>query len=284
MNPAGSGLFQGVCLVGLLMWWPRLGRAGRLALVAGALIVCLGIYCTLTRSVWLGAGLGLLIFLALTLPRSWRGLVLSSMVLAALVAGTTQWERILTFKRDRDLDAQETAESVRLRPILAAVAWNMFLERPLLGHGLAQYDTQKVYYLADRSSGPRLDKARHYTQHNVFLSLLVETGLVGMGLFVALLALWVRDAWRVWRSEPVPAWARGLALLLLVLVANYVANGMFHDISLIPMVNALLFFLAGIVAGLRGYVSPTLPATPGRVDGTATGSGRLRWGDQPAPS
>jgi O-antigen ligase len=212
-----------------------------------------GIFCTLTRSVWLGAGLGLFLLLALTVPRSWRLPVLGGMLLAAALVGATQWQHILAFKRDRGLGAQETAESVRLRPILAVVAWNMFQDRPLAGCGFGQYADQSTAYLADRSSGLPLENARQYTQHNVFLSLLAETGLLGLGLFFLLLALWARDAWRVWRSAAAPAWARQLALLFLVLVANYLASGMFHDLSLIFMVQMLLFFMAGLTAGLRAY-------------------------------
>ena len=251
LNPSGCGIFQGVCLCSALMWWPRLNRPGRLLLLIVSVLVCLGIYSTYTRSAWLGAGLGLFILLSLTIPRSWRVPILGSMLLIVTVLGVTQWERILAFKRDRDLGVQAAADSVELRPILAVVAWNMFLDHPLFGCGLAQYEDDSVYYLADRSTGLRLEKARPYTQHNVFLSLLVETGFLGAGLFVALLALWTRDAWRLWRSPTAPAWARQVALLFLVLLGNYFANGMFHDVSLIWMVNMLLFFVAGVTAALR---------------------------------
>ena len=251
LNPVGSGLLGGLCLAALLVWWPRLSRPGRLLLLAGALVVGLGIYSTFTRTAWLGAGLGLFLFLALSIPRSWRLPVLGSILLAVAAVGATQWERVLALERDRELDAQDAAESVKLRPVLAVVAWNMFLDRPWSGCGFAQYDDQHVYYLADRSSGLPLEKARPFTQHNVFLALLVETGLVGLGLFLVLLALWIRDAWRVWRSRMAPPWARQVALLFFVLMANYLANGMFHDLSLIFMVNMVLFFLAGMTAGLR---------------------------------
>jgi O-antigen ligase len=238
------------------MWWGRLNRSGRALLLAGAALVGLGIYSTFTRSVWLGAGLGLVVLLGLGLPRSWRVPALGTLLLTAAAVGATQWTHILAFKRDRDLDAQQTLESVKLRPVLAVVAWNMFLDRPMLGCGFGQYAHQSVDYLADRSSGLRLEKARPYAQHNVLLALLVETGLLGMGLYVALLALWLRDAWRVWRSGTAPAWARHLALVFLVLLANYLANGAFHDLSLVFMVNMLLFFMAGLTSGLRGYGRP----------------------------
>jgi O-antigen ligase len=266
LNPSGLGMLLCLCLAGALMWWPRLHRAGRALLVVASLTVGLGIYYTLTRSVWLGTGLGLLVLVGLTIPRSWRVPVLGGLVLIAAVVGATQWDRILAFKRDRDLSARQTLESVKLRPVLAVVAWNMFLDRPLLGCGFGQYRDQSAFYLADRSSGLRLEEARPYAQHNVFLSLLVETGLVGMGLFGVLLALWIRDAWRLWRSPTAPRWVRQVALLLLVFLANYLANGMVHDVSLIFVIHMFLFFTAGITAGLRPYALPARAVSLEHVD------------------
>lgn len=256
LNPVGCGLFQGVGMVSLLMWWPRTGRLGKLALLAGALLLGLGIYSTLTRSVWLGAALGLAVFLGLTLPRSWRLPALGALGLAGVLVAAMHWEHLVAFKRDRDLSAVETAESVKLRPILAVVAWQMFLDRPLLGCGFAHYPDAKADYFSDRSSGLVLEKGRPFVQHNVFLSLLVETGLVGMGLFVALLGLWLRDAWRTWRSPSAPAWARQAALLLLAVLANYLVNGMFHEVALISMVNMLLCFAAGLAAAAKRAAEP----------------------------
>ncbi|MFH1266020.1 MAG: O-antigen ligase family protein [Planctomycetota bacterium] len=281
LNPAGSGLIGGACLAAVLVLWPRLNRPGRLLLVAGALLVCLGIYSTFTRSVWIGAGLGLFLLLALAVPRSWRLPVLGSLLLGVALVGATQWERILVFKRDRDLAAHDAAESVKLRPVLAVVAWNMFLDRPWVGCGFGQYDDEQIYYLADRSSGLRLEKARPFAQHNVFLSLLAETGVVGLGLFLTLWGLWIRDAWRVWRSRAAPLWARQLVLVFFVLLANYFAVGMFQDLSLIAMVNMVLFFLAGITAGLRPYAEPAETLGDERPEAAATRGNPLVLGPQP---
>jgi len=260
LNPVACGLFQGTGLLATLLLWPRLGRRGRAALVGVVGALGLGLYATLTRSVWMGAALGVMIALGLATPRRWRvPLVAGALVLGTLVAAT-QWERLLAFKRDEHLSAQEAADSVRLRPILARVAWNMFRDRPLLGCGYGQYLTEQVDYLSDRSTDLALGQARPYVQHNVFLALLVETGLVGMGLFVALLTLWVRDAWRLWRSGDAPETARAQGLLFLAMMGVYLANAMFHDLALMPQVNMLLFLAAGVTAALRRPTAAGAPA------------------------
>ena len=159
----------------------------------------------------------------------------------------------MAFKRDKSLTAEKTAESVELRPILAVVAWNMFLDRPLFGCGYSQYKLEHPNYLSDRSTDLPLERARGYIPHNVVFSLLTETGLVGLGLFVSLLFFWACDAWRLWRDQTSPLWMRQQGLLMLACLGAYLVNGMFHDVSAIPMANMTLFFLAGVTEGLRSH-------------------------------
>jgi hypothetical protein len=95
--------------------------------------------------------------------------------------------------------------------------------------------------------------------------------LAGMGLFAALLLLWTRDALRLWRAPQAPVFARRVALVFLALEVNYVVNGMFHDVAIIPMVNMLLFFLAGVTEGLRAHGDPKFAAERPQ-DASAAGS------------
>jgi O-antigen ligase len=253
LNPIGNGILMGTAWGAMLLGWPRVNRFGRLMLLALSLLMGVGVYCTLTRCAWIGAGLGLVLLMLLTVPRIWSIPILGSGLVAASLLAVTHWEQIVAFKRDQGAGAQETADSVRLRPILARVAWNMFLDRPLLGCGLAHYMDRHVDYLDDRSTELVLEKARPYCQHNVFLSLLTETGLVGLGLLVAVLWNWACDAWRLWRCREAPTWARQQGLLMLVLLINYVANGFFHDVSLMIAIQLFLFFMAGVTASLRPW-------------------------------
>ncbi len=262
LNPIGCGLFQGVCLGAVLLWWPRLGRIGRVVLVAVALLLGVGIYCTLTRSVWIGAALGVFILLGLTLPRTWRVPLLAGSVVVAALLAVTHWDQLVAFKRDRELAPDAAAESVELRPILAMVAWQMFLDRPLMGCGFGHYPEVSADYVSDRSTELVLEKARGFVQHNALLALLTETGLLGMVSFAVVLVLWTLGAWRLWRTETAPPWVRQQGLLFLVLLGNYLPNAMFHDVSIIAMVNMLLFFVAGLTMALVRYREPT----PARAD------------------
>jgi O-antigen ligase len=251
LNPAANGMLMGSCLGAGLMAWPNVPRWGKLLLIGCAALICLGIYCTMTRSAWMGGCLGLLILLLLVLPRYYRPWLLATVVLASAIVVATQWANIVEFKRDKNLTARETASSAELRGTLAAIAWEMFCDRPLLGCGLGHYLDEHGNYLTNRDIDIPLEQGRDYVQHNVWLSLLTETGLLGMTLFTLLMIVWLKNAWRLWKSCNAPLWMRQQGLFFLVVAANYVPNGMFQDMSIIPMVNMILFFLAGVTINLR---------------------------------
>ncbi len=266
LNPVANGMVLALGLCAAAMFWPRLARAPKLLLLASVLpLFAYGLYCTLTRSVWIGAALGLTIIVALSTPRGWRAAVLGGVALVAGVGGVVGWEYFSAFKRDQYVSAEDVAESAKLRPILAVVAWHMFLDRPLLGCGFGQYIQEVPAYLSDRSTELPLEKARPYIQHNAFLALLVETGALGLGLFVALIGSWTLAAWRLWQNVLAPLWARQVALVFLAFMGIFVANGMFHNVLIIPMVNMPLFFLGGSIMALSGRWHESASSEPPKL-------------------
>ncbi len=250
LNPVALGIYLTVSVLSAMAFWPRLRRPGKLALLLFSCIAGAAFLATLTRSVWLGGVLSSGIFLMLVLPRQWRILLIGSGVAALLFMFVVNTDSILNIKRDEKLDAAASAESVELRPILANVAWNMFLDKPLLGFGFGQYDRERMPYLADRSSELPLEKSQPYVQHNAFLALLTDTGFVGAGLFVLLFILWISNAWKLWADQSVALPLRQVGLMFLVIMGIYMANAMFHDTSIIDGINLLIFFLAGLTSGL----------------------------------
>ena len=252
LNPAGNGILMTICLACGLMSWPRFGQFGKLLLACVFTpVMLLGVYCTLTRSAWMGVASAMVLLMAIYLPRQWRMPTIVTVLLVSLFTAAANWDHLLAFKRDKNLTAADAADSASLRPILAYVAAKMFVDRPVAGCGLGQYAQASLPYLADRSIDLPVAKVEPYVQHNAVLSLLVETGLLGAVAYVLLIALWVREAWRLWRSEDVPQWQRQAGLVFLMALAGYLPNAMFQDTTIIPMANMLMFFLAALVLNLR---------------------------------
>ena len=250
LQPMITGIQLAVCWSAALLAWPRWGRAGRVALVLFSLLAALAAHSTLTRSVWMGTGFSLAVLVVAGMPRQWRLPAIAAATIAATVVTLACWDQLVAFKRDRNLTARETADSVELRPIMAAVAWRMVKDRPWFGCGFDQYLPEHVFYLDDRTTQLVLEKARPYVPHNLLLAIVTETGIFGLALFLGLLVLWSRDAWRLWRAAALPLWARQHGLLFLAGLGAYLINGMFHHVAMVPMANVLLFFLAGFVAGV----------------------------------
>ena len=262
LNPIGCGLFLSVGLFAAVQWWPRVQQVGRTLVVMVSALILIGVYCTLTRSVWLGAAAGLFAIVWLAISARWRMSLLITLLLAASSVLAWKWHDLNAFKRDKNVSVHDMSQSAGLRPVLATVAWKMFLDRPLFGCGFGQYKEFDRQYLQDPSSDLDLEKARPYVQHNVFLALLTQTGVLGLGLWLTVLGLWIRDAWSLWINHDVPTWARQHALLLMSVIAAYGINGLFHDVGIIVMVNMLLFFLAGVCQGLLP-LAKTLPRAAG---------------------
>lgn len=71
--------------------------------------------------------------------------------------------------------------------------WEMFKERPLVGHGENLNDAYRAPYYARIGLA---DFERQYEAHNMFLQVLINGGLIALMLFVAWWGVWLHFAWR----------------------------------------------------------------------------------------
>jgi O-antigen ligase len=278
LNPVANGLYLCAGFFSLLMFWPRVGRAGKAWLLMLSLVYLAGVYCTLTRVVWLAAVAGVLVIIVLALPRRWGLTCATAVLVVGCGVAAVKWQDLNAFKRDEHVSLADMSQSARLRPILAYIAGQMFWDRPLAGCGYRQYDTVADYYLTDRSTSLELERARPFVQHNVFLSLLAETGLMGVGLLLIWLAALAAAAWRLWRHRAADLAARQVGLLVLLLLLSYVLMGLFHDLALIPMVHMLLLFWAGVAR------AAALPVAVQESSVAAAAWPDLRWASHPPES
>ncbi len=272
LNPSANGIYMATGLACLWMFWPAAQWPGRkliasTGIAGGSALVLLGSFATLTRCVWLGVSLSSAMLVALPMRRRRSLGILLLVSCAGLLALGTGWKHLVAFKRDKNVSVNEMAQSAKLRPMLAAVAWQIFRDDPIDGVGFGQYKEFDRTYIAQRQLDLPLDQVRPYHQHNVFLGLLTETGLLGTVPFVALLISWTRVAVRQWRQSTASVWQRRPALIFLACLINYLANGMFQDVALIPMVNLLLFFWAGVLISTASASGAVVAATWPRTAG-----------------
>jgi O-antigen ligase len=249
LQSVSYGTFVSICLLSAWIWRARLGRVGSTMVAVVLPLFAAAIYFSYTRSVWLGAGLGIFLVLGLTLHRSWRTLVLGGMISAAVLLVAFKSDAFMGFQRE--YSAGDTRDSAYLRVSFAYVSWQMLLDRPLMGCGLGRFAESKLPYLSDRSTALPLEQIRPLVHHNHYLSLLTETGILGLGLFLALMATWARNAWQMLRHQYTPQWIRGVCVLFLGTLCVLGVQWMFHELSYSPIDHSLLFLLAGITVGLR---------------------------------
>lgn len=252
------GLYLAVSFAAAWLARPWLKTPWQIVLIATYPLFAVALYFTYTRSAWLAAAGALAVVLAVRLRGAWRPLALTGAVAIALFVVGAQWDRILGFQRENTASA--TRHSVYQRASFTYVSWRMFQDRPLLGCGLGRFYDAKMPYLADRSQNFELESIRGLQHHNTFLCLLTETGMVGLAVFLAVFVAWAQNAWLLCRSPHAPDWVRSFGALTLAVMIAYSASAMFHDVSLSPADQTLLFFVAGISVGLRREALATAPA------------------------
>jgi O-antigen ligase len=196
------------------------------------------------------------------------------MVGAALIVALTKSDALLGFEREGS--SEYTRSSAESRASFAYVSWKMFLDRPIFGFGFGQFPEAKWPYIDDRTTNLNLEIIRPLSHHNTYLSLLVELGLVGLTLYLLLLASWVRAAWRLYRGQRGPLWVRAHGALTLCALATYAVQMMFHEVSYTSIDNSIIFLLGGITVGLsrtevgsrrndRGRTNDKRPQQPQRA-------------------
>lgn len=250
LNPAGNGVVLGTSLAAAACRWVQADRQGKLLYGVAILCILAGIYATLTRGVWVGGILALGVVVLNYSPRWLRiwGLAVVVVLFAAMSLGLK--DQMLAMKRDKHLPAEDAAKSIKLRPLLAIVALEMFKDAPLTGHGFGHYFQHADRYYEVRSYDLPVEMARGYMQHNVLLSILVDTGLIGLSCFVGALLFWTSYGLRFARDHSLDPAVQSWGLISLGMLVTYLFNGMFQDMLVMPMVQMHLFFIMGVLASL----------------------------------
>lgn len=255
------------CLVPLVVYtiwlqpWKRVSWG--LFLAIGPLLG-VGIMLTLTRSVWMGLGLVIALLTWLGLQGIPRRAAIVGMLFAAMAIVIVKGPDLVAFKRE--YSAAETRESTYMRAAFAYVSLEMFKDRPVMGFGFNQFQVYNRPYLADRSTDIRVESIRGYVHHNSFLSLLVDLGIIGFGLYTFVGAAALIQCYLLWQARKAPQWARGLSLVALCIGGVHLIQMAFHEVSFSTIENSFLFAALGlVVAAKQQFCNATGSQTLGKL-------------------
>lgn len=198
-----SGILMPLSLMMLILWWRE--RRWWQALAGG--LATLTLLLTFTRSVWLGWLVAAFVILALTRVR------LAFYALPVLLLFVTFLPLPLFGRLVSTFDVRQSSNFDRIRMVEAGI--EMIRDFPILGVGPA--NVKETYALYRKQDAPR---ARPPHLHNNVVQLWAERGLMGLGAYLLLNILFLRECARSWRG-PGRIWAEiGVAICLSLGVAG----------------------------------------------------------------
>jgi O-antigen ligase len=250
LNAVSLGLYLTVCATCAWLALPQARRRWQqLALLIALPLMAAGVFFTYTRPTWIGFATSGLVIAGFQMPRRWRVPALVGSVVAGTLLAIVSWSHLMGIHREGTVEDSE--HSVAQRESFAYVSWKMFRDHPVLGVGFGRFFDQKLPYLSDRSQQIELESIRPLHHHNTFLSVLTETGIVGVAAFIAVFIAWGRAAWGLATNTSAMPWVRAQGVLMLALVANFWSSALFHDLTLLPPQEMMLFLFAGLTVNLR---------------------------------
>jgi O-antigen ligase len=198
-----SGLLLPLSLMLLFLWWHE---RKWWQLVSGSLATA-ALLLTFTRSSWLGWIIAAAVVLLVTRAR------LVFYALPALILFLTFMPMALFSRVVSAFDVRQESNFDRIRMLEAGV--EMITDFPILGVGPA--NVKEVYSIYRKHDAPR---ARPPHLHNNVIQLWAERGILGLTAYLLLLALFVRECVRAWRTSG-RKWAEvGVAVAVSLAVAG----------------------------------------------------------------
>jgi len=214
------------------------------------------IFWTKTRSVWLSMVVCGAIWLMCSRRRMARAVTVPLLLALGLVVAVANMEGFLS--EDRDKGGVTDLEPILLRIGLAQMTWHMVADHPLTGVGFGHFRDHAPDFAQDPSS-PYYAFSSTAMEHNNMLSVLAETGIIGLILYVSAIVLLIGLSVRLYHKLPATAPGfinRDLLVLYWVLAAAFLIDGFFRETSDNPFANCLFFGLSAVVASLNILLGP----------------------------
>lgn len=109
-----------------------------------------------------------------------------------------------------------------------------FIERPIIGYGMGS---------AGDTLGPLFKGKVHFTSHNLGFKILIETGLLGLGVYIFFFLAWFKKAFSLFKSKN--TYVRNLSVLIISVVLVLLVNGIVGSAVEAYPINLYIWFFMG---------------------------------------
>lgn len=221
--------------------WPLLG--------VNALMLPV-IFWTRTRSVWLAFVLCLFVWMMYSRRRMSRIVIVTTLTALALLVTVANMQNFRG--EDRTKGGLTDIEPIMLRIGLAQMSWEMVKDHPITGVGFGHFRDVAPAYAKDPSS-PYVAFGTSALEHNNLLSIVSETGFLGLFLYLGVVVTLFKVSLSVYRNLPAHGHGfvnRDLIVLYWILATAYFCDGMFRETSDSPFANCLFYGLSAVPVAL----------------------------------
>ncbi|MFH1420129.1 MAG: O-antigen ligase family protein [Planctomycetota bacterium] len=270
---AAMGLALVYCFFNNLVLARNAGRFGWMLHAINGLMLPV-LFWTKTRSVWLSFVLCSLIWTVYSRRHTTRVVSVCVLLSVAMLIGVVNMDNFLS--SDRAKGGLTDMEPLLLRIGLAQMTWEILNEHPLVGVGFGHFRDYAPAYARDPSS-PFYAFGSSALEHNNLLSIVAETGLLGLALYLAMIVFLLRYSIRLYRKLSTSGTGfinRDLLVLYWILTMAYFIDGTFRETSDNPFANSLFFGLSAVPIALDILLSPS--PIRARAGFPRPGSGGLR--------
>jgi len=220
-----------------------------------------GIYLTHTRAVWLSSVLVLII--GALIARGYRkGFIVAICLVVSAVA--VNWSTFTSSDRKAGGVGEVTELQDRLNADQTAL-W-AFTRKPFAGWGIGRFQVVNSYH--HQQWAPDIPWIRGYgaASHENELGILADVGVIGLALYICVLALLIRRLWTAYRTLPDhDPCGKPLAVTAIVAMVALICAGFTVDLRMFEFPMLLVFLLAGITVSWSDRYQRSQTAASGQI-------------------
>ena len=220
-----------------------------------------GIYLTHTRDAWI-SGVVVLIIGALIARGYRKGFIVAICLVASVVA--VNWSTFTS--SDRKAGGVGSMNEVHDRLNADQTALWAFARKPFAGWGIGRFQVVNTYH--HQQWAPDVPWIRGYgiAAHSNELGILADLGVIGLALWIFLLALVIRRLWTAYRTLPDhDLYGKPLAVTAIMAIAALICAGFTIDLRLVNFPMLPVFLLAGITVGWSDRYQRSQTAAGGEI-------------------